>query len=105
VEGIDLVINYDVPPDPEDYIHRIGRTARAEKTGTAVTFVNQRDLRRFSAIEKLMERKVDETPLPEAIGKAPELPAEQRNPDKRTSDRRKNRKKRFGPRKTDEKAP
>src|SRR5690606_21791656 len=47
VEGIDLVVNYDVPPDPEDYIHRIGRTARAEKTGTAVTFVNQRDFRRF----------------------------------------------------------
>src|SRR5690606_41292026 len=62
-----LVVNYDVPPDPEDYIHRIGRTARAETTGTAITFVNSRDSRRFSAIEQLMERKVEEAPLPEGI--------------------------------------
>ncbi|WP_257656615.1 DEAD/DEAH box helicase [Parapedobacter lycopersici] len=93
VDGIDLVVNYDVPPDPEDYIHRIGRTARAERTGTAVTFVNHRDLRRFAAIEKLMERKVAETPLPEVIGKSPELTAEQQTPKKR------NKKRRFGPRK------
>src|SRR5690606_17017439 len=58
VEGIDLVVNYDVPPDPEDYIHRVGRTARAERTGTAITFVNHRDQRRFLAIERLMDRKV-----------------------------------------------
>src|SRR5690606_39395455 len=67
VVGIDLVVNYDVPPDPEDYIHRIGRTARAETTGTAITFVNSRDSRRFAAIEQLMERKVDEATLPEGI--------------------------------------
>jgi len=67
VEGIDLVVNYDVPPDPEDYIHRVGRTARAERTGTAITFVNSRDRRRFLAIEKLMERNVEEGPLPEGI--------------------------------------
>ena len=67
VVGIDLVVNYDVPPDPEDYIHRIGRTARAERTGTAITFVNHRDHRRFLAIEQLMERNVEEMPLPEGI--------------------------------------
>lgn len=67
VEGIDLVVNYDVPPDPEDYIHRIGRTARAERTGTAITFVNNRDRRRFAAIERLMDRTVDEVPLPEGM--------------------------------------
>jgi len=67
VEGIDLVVNYDVPPDPEDYIHRVGRTARAERTGTAITFVNHRDQRRFLAIERLMDRKVDEAVLPEGI--------------------------------------
>lgn len=67
VEGIDLVVNYDVPPDPEDYIHRVGRTARAERTGTAITFVNHRDQRRFLAIERLMDRKVDEAALPEGI--------------------------------------
>ncbi|MBS1507601.1 MAG: DEAD/DEAH box helicase [Bacteroidetes bacterium] len=68
VDGIGLVINYDVPPDPEDYIHRIGRTARAESTGHAITFINERDQRRFYQIEKLMEREVTKMPLPEGIG-------------------------------------
>lgn len=72
VEGIDLVVNFDVPPDPEDYIHRIGRTARAERTGTAITFVNRRDARRFKSIEELMERSVAQMDLPEALGPAPE---------------------------------
>ena len=54
VEGISLVINYDVPPDAEDYIHRIGRTARAEESGTAITFINAKDLFRFRRIEKLL---------------------------------------------------
>lgn len=72
VEGIDLVVNFDVPPDPEDYIHRIGRTARAERTGTAITFVNRRDARRFKSIEELMERPVVQVDLPEALGPAPE---------------------------------
>jgi ATP-dependent RNA helicase RhlE len=67
VEGIDLVINYDVPGDAEDYIHRIGRTARAETKGTAITFVNHRDERRLKAIEELMDRKITEHPLPEHL--------------------------------------
>lgn len=71
IEGIDLVCNYDVPGDPEDYIHRIGRTARAERTGTAVTFVNNRDWRKFMAIERLMDKKVLESPLPEFLGEGP----------------------------------
>lgn len=74
VVGIDLVVNYDVPPDPEDYIHRIGRTARAETTGTAITFVNSRDSRRFLAIERLMERNVEETSLPEGIEAVADTP-------------------------------
>ncbi|SEO02954.1 Superfamily II DNA and RNA helicase [bacterium A37T11] len=73
VEGIDLVVNYNVPLDPEDYIHRIGRTARAEKTGTAVTFINNKDARKFLAIERMMERKVDLVPLPPEIGESPIL--------------------------------
>ena len=68
VEGIGLVVNYDVPPDPEDYIHRIGRTARAESTGHAITFINERDQRRFSQIERLIGREVTKVPLPEGIG-------------------------------------
>lgn len=88
VEGIDLVINYDVPPDPEDYIHRIGRTARAATTGTAITLVNQRDLRRFKSIEALIEREIEQKPLPAELGEAPVL-----TEDKKTNFKRK--KKRF----------
>lgn len=68
VAGISLVINYDVPPDPEDYIHRIGRTARAETTGTAITFINQKDQRKFARIEKMIEREVPKIVLPEGLG-------------------------------------
>jgi len=64
VEGIDLVINYDVPGDAEDYIHRIGRTARAATTGTAITFVNHRDERRLKSIEELIDKKITQHPLP-----------------------------------------
>ncbi len=72
VEGIDLVVNYDVPPDPEDYVHRIGRTARAESTGTAITFVNDNDIKRFKEIEKLIEKEVPKISLPEKLGKGPD---------------------------------
>ncbi len=71
VEGISLVINYDVPHDPEDYIHRIGRTARAETTGTAITFINEKDQRKFSNIENLIGRPIEQVPLPEALGEGP----------------------------------
>ncbi len=72
VENIEMVLNYDVPPDPEDYVHRIGRTARAERTGTAITFINQKDQSRFGRIEKLIGREVEKLPLPEELGPAPE---------------------------------
>ena len=71
VTGIDLVINFDAPQDPEDYIHRIGRTARAATTGTAITLVNAKDKRRLANIEKLIERQIDRIPLPEHFGEAP----------------------------------
>jgi len=77
VDGIDLVLNYDVPPDPEDYVHRIGRTARAAQTGTAITFVNGKDQRRFAAIEKLIGRSIELVPLPEGYAPGPEYKAEQ----------------------------
>ena len=67
VEGIDLVINYDVPGDPEDYIHRIGRTARAATTGTAITFVNHRDERKLKSIEKLIEKPIKLMDLPDEL--------------------------------------
>ena len=71
VEGISLVINFDVPPDPEDYIHRIGRTARAETTGTAITFVNEKDQRRFSFIENLIGKEIPRMTLPTELGEGP----------------------------------
>jgi superfamily II DNA/RNA helicase len=71
VDGISLVINFDVPPDPEDYIHRIGRTARAETTGTAITFINPKDQRRFFSIENLIGTEIPKLPLPEFLGEAP----------------------------------
>jgi ATP-dependent RNA helicase RhlE len=71
VEGISLVLNWDVPPDPEDYVHRIGRTARAETTGTAITFINEKDQRRFYSIENLIGDVIPKMPLPEGIGEGP----------------------------------
>lgn len=71
VDGIGLVVNYDVPPDPEDYIHRIGRTARAETTGTAITFINQLDQRKFFSIESLIGKEIPKIKLPESIGEGP----------------------------------
>lgn len=77
VEGIDLVINYDAPPDPEDYIHRIGRTARAETKGTAITLINYRDEHKLKRIEDMMGKAVPQMVLPEELGPAPE-PREER---------------------------
>ena len=67
VEGIDLVVNYDVPGDPEDYIHRIGRTARAETTGTAITFVNHRDERKLKSIEQLIDKPIRLIEVPDEL--------------------------------------
>jgi ATP-dependent RNA helicase RhlE len=72
VEGIDLVVNYDVPGDPEDYVHRVGRTARASATGTAISFVNEDDFRKWYRIEELIKRPIDKSPLPQGLGEAPE---------------------------------
>ncbi|MEO8885448.1 MAG: DEAD/DEAH box helicase [Mucilaginibacter sp.] len=73
VEGIDLVINYDAPGDAEDYIHRIGRTARAETTGTAITFVNHRDERKLKSIEDLIDRKLPQHEIPPHIASIAEV--------------------------------
>ena len=71
VEGISLVINFDVPPDPEDYVHRVGRTARAETTGTAITFINEKDQRKFLSIENLIGETIEKLSLPPAVGEGP----------------------------------
>ncbi len=71
VEGVSLVLNYDAPPDPEDYIHRIGRTARASRTGTAITFINPADQKKFARIEDLMGMEVKKMQVPEDLGPVP----------------------------------
>ncbi|MCK5369147.1 MAG: DEAD/DEAH box helicase [Cyclobacteriaceae bacterium] len=72
VDDINFVINYDVPGDPEDYVHRIGRTARADTKGVALTLVNEDDMYKFDRIEKLIEKKVQRVTLPEALGDGPQ---------------------------------
>jgi superfamily II DNA/RNA helicase len=72
IDTIDLVINYDVPRDAEDYVHRIGRTARAEADGMAFTLVSQSEQNRFAVIEKLIGKLVDKAAIPEELGKTPE---------------------------------
>lgn len=75
VKGINLVVNNSVPSDAEDYIHRIGRTARADADGIAITLISYKDRRKFRDIERLMEKDVIKTPLPPAIQKlADKLP-------------------------------
>ena len=71
IDNIELVINYDVPSDGEDYVHRIGRTARAETKGAAFTFVNNDDQHKFQRIEKLIGKIVEKVELPAALGKGP----------------------------------
>lgn len=87
VDDIQLVINYDMPPDPEDYIHRIGRTARAESTGTAISFITRRDKQRLEKVERLMEKKVHILTLPKSIADMP-APERDKNSDNRSKTRR-----------------
>ena len=72
IDDITLVINFDVPHDTEDYVHRIGRTARADRDGRAITLVNEMDIYWFQQIEKFLEKVVEKMPLPEECGEGPE---------------------------------
>ena len=72
IDDIRLVINYDVPHDCEDYVHRIGRTARANHDGCAITFVSEKDQTSFKAIEDFLEKRIYKIPVPEELGEAPE---------------------------------
>ncbi len=78
IEDIEMVINFDVPPDAEDYVHRIGRTARAQSDGIAYTFINQRDQRRFLQIEELIEKVIEKKKVPEEFGDAPKYDPKRR---------------------------
>ena len=72
IKDINLVINYDVPRQAEDYVHRVGRTARASTTGVAITLINKDDMYTFSKIEKLIETEVRKLSIPPEIGQSPE---------------------------------
>jgi ATP-dependent RNA helicase RhlE len=71
IKGISLVINYDIPSDAEDYIHRIGRTGRNASEGHAITLINDRDQILFFNIEALIDKAIDKLPLPDGLGEAP----------------------------------
>ena len=71
VTDVPLVINYDVPHDAEDYVHRIGRTARAENSGEAITLVTPEDARYWHRIEQFLKKEIEKIPLPEALGEGP----------------------------------
>jgi superfamily II DNA/RNA helicase len=79
IEDIGLIINYDVPDDAEDYIHRVGRTARAEATGVALTFINEHDQQKFLQIETLIGDEIKKLPLPPSIGSGPKYNPQSRN--------------------------
>lgn len=72
IDDIRIVMNFDVPHDAEDYVHRIGRTARAERDGQAITFINDHDISRFKQIEAFLGKEVEKLPLPEGIGEGPD---------------------------------
>ncbi len=84
IKGIDLVMNYDVPGDAEDYVHRIGRTARAKTEGMAVTLISQEDMFKFSKIERLIDRELEKDQPPISIGIGPQW----RSPERRSKGRK-----------------
>lgn len=72
IDNIETVINYDVPREPEDYVHRIGRTARADKDGAAITFISEKERGIFRKIEKLLGKEVEKGKVPEHLGEVPD---------------------------------
>jgi superfamily II DNA/RNA helicase len=79
IDTIDVVVNYDVPHDGEDYVHRIGRTARAEKEGKAFTLVSDKEIGRFARIESLIGKVVEKAPVPAELGASPEYAVHRRS--------------------------
>ncbi len=72
IDDIEMVVNYDVPHEAEDYVHRVGRTARADREGKAVTFISDKDIYKFKQIERLLEKEVLKETIPEGLGKGPQ---------------------------------
>tara|TARA_B110000091_G_scaffold208887_1_gene249212 strand:- start:3098 stop:4303 length:1206 start_codon:yes stop_codon:yes gene_type:complete len=89
IKGIELVMNYEVPHDAEDYVHRIGRTARADRTGEAITFINQKQVKNFMDIETLIDKSVIKNNLPENYEKGPKFEILKKNNKKKNWKRKK----------------
>ncbi len=87
IDDIRIVINFDVPHDAEDYVHRIGRTARADRDGQAITLVNERDMTRFRQIEHFLGKEVEKLPLPEGLGEGPQYGKAAADGEKKTESR------------------
>lgn len=88
IDDIQMVINYDVPRDVEDYVHRIGRTARAERDGVAITLVSDDEIYLFKKIEKFLEREIHKNSLPNGIGDAPDYDSAPKRDNNRKSYKR-----------------
>jgi superfamily II DNA/RNA helicase len=86
IEDIDLIVNFDVPHDGESYIHRIGRTARAQSDGVAITLISEKDMGKFAAIEELLGKTVHKAIVPEQFGAAPVYDPKKRRSDGRRGD-------------------
>ena len=91
IDDIRLVINYDVPNDSEDYVHRIGRTARANNDGVAITFVNEKEQSNFKNIENFLEKEIYKIPVPVELGESPEYAPRTRSNSHDNSSRNKKR--------------
>ena len=91
IDDIRLVINYDVPNDSEDYVHRIGRTARANNDGVAITFVNEKEQSNFKNIENFLEKEIYKIPVPVELGESPEYAPRTRSNSHNNSSRNKKR--------------
>lgn len=102
VDNIETVINYDVPREAEEYVHRIGRTARADREGTGITFISEKEIKRFKNIEKLLEKEVAKESLPEGFEPGPEYKNPKRKSDGGSGNKRK---RRFNRRKPNGKKP
>ena len=92
IDDITMVINYDVPHDAEDYVHRIGRTARANRDGRAITFVSQDEQRSFRFIEKFLEKEVEKEAVPAEFGEVPEYTGQRVKKDGKKNDKKKDHK-------------
>ena len=96
IDDISMVINYDVPHDAEDYVHRIGRTARADRDGIAITFVSDKDMYAFGLIESFLGKHITKNQLPENLGQGPEYGVEKKKSGDRPRHRGKGRYHRHG---------